>query len=453
MPVEHENPNVPTATNTTETASAVGKLEASNVQVLDNVEPCVDGVEKEALTSTQPETPVASTQTTSKDIEIEEPALTSGVGEVPVEKVDHLAESGHKLLGSEIDHPNTDTSVSPEECPKGVDMKAAGESDELKTPAIEEQAACQPTSKEGVGVDEKSLSSTDQASIGIPPTSPDAPTTDTAQMMADETSDITTNEKMETGEDIKKPGVAEDLEYSESHVSRSESQEASSSSADEDPTETSPDEEGEEEPEDDEPILELKNVTAMTRVLIPEDQRVQSAPIVSRWGWSTGLSSGTNNMTGIGSDSIASTSPEKASHEKVGTASKTAWGLQTVGLLSFTRSTSEAEENDGQAKSDALTKDAEVVSKPMQTKDDEPVLSEAKEPESSSTAAAPVGSAAAATTSPTKQTMKIDSPKKNKKLTDIEKARLFAASILLESEHVVVKEEKETTPKRFGSWF
>lgn len=455
MPAEHENPDVPTATNTTEAASDVGKLEASNVQVVDNVEPCVDGVEKEAWTSTQPETPVASTQTTSKNIEIEEPALTSGVGEVPVEKVDHLAESDHKLLGSEIDHPNTDTSVSPEECPKGVDMKAAGESDELKTPAFEEQAACQPTSKEGVGVDEKTLSSTDQASIVIPPTSPDAPTTDTAQMMADEeTSDITTNEKMETGEDIKKPGVGEDLEYSESHVSRSESQEASSSSADEDPTETSPDEEGEEEePGYYEPIIKLKNATAMTRVLIPEDQPVQNAPIASRWGWSTVRSSGTNNMTVIGSDSIASMSSEKASHEKVGTASKTAWGLQTVGLFSFTQSTSEAEENDGQAKSDALTKDAEVVSKPIQAKDDEPALSEAKEPESSSTADAPVGSAAAATTSTTKQTMKIDSPKKNKKLTDIEKARLFAASILLESERVVEKEEKETTPKRFGSWF
>jgi hypothetical protein len=425
LPMGYENSDGRIATNAAETASAVV-----------NFEPCVVA-EKEELTSAQREqTGVASLHTTKNDIKIEEPSLTSvdGEGFSRVEKVDNVAESDDKLVGSEIDHPDADTPESLEECaerPASVDMKATGGSDELNTRAIEEQVAGFMDAKP-----------TDQDSVEIPCTSLTAD-----PVLADETSDtITMSEEKVTCESMKKPGVVVgDLEYSESHVSLSES---FSSLADEEPTETSPEVEEEEDPEDEERILELKNVTAMTRVLIPADQRHHSAPVPSRWGWSTGTSSGTN-MTGIGSASVTSKSSEKD-----GTASKTGssesrWGLQT-GLLSFVKSPSEAEEN-GQAKCE-LASNVDV-SKPM-AKKDEPLI-ETNEPESSSSlsssSTAAVGSTAH-TTSPTAQTKKNDPPKK-KKMTDIEKARLFAASVLLESEHVVVKEEKEASPKRFGSWF
>jgi hypothetical protein len=174
-----------------------------------------------------------------------------------------------------------------------------------------------------------------------------------------------------------------------------------------------------EDDEDDDPILELKNVTAMTRVLIPEDQRHSNhMPTPSRWGWASRLGARTNTSNsnlsfgGKQEESIAKLDPK--SEPK---------GSPLSG--------SPIKDESADEKEDPTDLIGNLLKKFSDTDAENQVNDTSK---------------LSATVSPPVITKEVP---KRKPLTDIEKARMFAASILLESEE---KAPTKAVSKSGFSW-
>jgi hypothetical protein len=167
--------------------------------------------------------------------------------------------------------------------------------------------------------------------------------------------------------------------------------------------------------DDEDPILELKNVTAMTRVLIPEDQR-QNMPRLTRWAWPSGL----------GRTNTSNSDLSFGGQQKESATAKLEHKLEPKGSpVSGSRSTKDELADNEQDP----TKTVGILMKKFSGPDTNHQVS-------ASTSASTLSKLTA--TVPHSGSAKEES--KRKPLTDIEKARMYAASVLLET-------EEKTSPK------
>lgn len=198
-------------------------------------------------------------------------------------------------------------------------------------------------------------------------------------------------------------------------------------SEEEDDEDDEPTEQPEEEEEDDEPLLELKNVTAMTRVLIPEDQ-LKNQP-AKKWSWPTGLAS---SLTAAANSAVVNLSPTKAIHKET---------------VSDKIDVPEGEQVDDKEGPSTVEEGAKAPVSPGAGT----AVDAAGKP-SSPTPPARTTSSSSSTRAPSRTTSTASSSGK-KKLTDIEKARMYAASVLLETELYSRGEEEQDKPTGLMSRF
>lgn len=157
------------------------------------------------------------------------------------------------------------------------------------------------------------------------------------------------------------------------------------------------------EDDDDDPIFELKNVTAMTRVLIPEDQRHNNyIPRPSRWAWPSGL-----GRTNTSNSNLSFGGHHEESVDKLEPKSE---------LTGSPVSDSPITDESADEKQDP-TKTIGILIKKFSGTDTENQVT--------------VTSKLTAKVSPS---VSAKERPKRKPLTDIEKARMYAASVLLDTE-------------------
>jgi hypothetical protein len=177
--------------------------------------------------------------------------------------------------------------------------------------------------------------------------------------------------------------------------------------------------------DDGEPITELRNVTSMTRVLIPDDKRNSKPSVADRWGLSTTMNKVKTKamMTLQGSDdadvaaapklSQAPRSDKPAESDKP-TAAKTGWSspksVERV-LISL----------------------SEELAPPSPPTWSSPKSSSKNDKKSPKVPRSHSGQSSEGTPSSSRASGS-DAAPVSKELTEIEKARLFAASVLAETE-------------------